>query len=121
MIKNVLLCCFVSARMSGVVIEQNFFLLRQLFSFTFWLKQQSLIQIIDVLHPGRAGVARTELKEKLAKMFKVKDTNTIILFGFQIGKKKKSFFFFCYCRLASFFFLDCLFFKILNINKLLNY
>eukprot|EP00019_Armaparvus_languidus_P010596 CAMPEP_0168586786 /NCGR_PEP_ID=MMETSP0420-20121227/4489_1 /TAXON_ID=498008 /ORGANISM="Pessonella sp." /LENGTH=126 /DNA_ID=CAMNT_0008621939 /DNA_START=27 /DNA_END=407 /DNA_ORIENTATION=- len=41
--------------------------------------------IIDVLHPGRAGVPRSELKEKLAKMFKVKDTNSIILFGFQMA------------------------------------
>ena len=28
-------------------------------------------QVIDVIHPGRASVAKSELKEKLAKLYKV--------------------------------------------------
>ena len=39
--------------------------------------------VIDVIHPGRANVAKAELQEKLAEMFKVKDVNTCILFGFK--------------------------------------
>nr|DAD25371.1 TPA_asm: hypothetical protein HUJ06_026835 [Nelumbo nucifera] len=31
--------------------------------------------IIDVLHPGRANVSKAELKEKLARMYEVKDPN----------------------------------------------
>ncbi|KAG6438312.1 hypothetical protein SASPL_103249 [Salvia splendens] len=36
--------------------------------------------IIDVLHPGRANA---ELKEKLARMYEVKDTNAIFVFKFR--------------------------------------
>ncbi|XP_024391275.1 small ribosomal subunit protein eS24z [Physcomitrium patens] len=39
--------------------------------------------IIDVLHPGRANVSRTELKEKLAKLYEVRDPQTIFVFGFR--------------------------------------
>jgi len=39
--------------------------------------------IVDVLHPGRAGVSKKELKEKLSKMYKVDDPNTIFLYHFK--------------------------------------
>lgn len=35
------------------------------------------MQVIDVLHPGRASVPKAELKEKLAKMYKVSDEKCI--------------------------------------------
>ncbi|XP_024371219.1 small ribosomal subunit protein eS24z [Physcomitrium patens] len=39
--------------------------------------------IIDVLHPGRANVSKAELKEKLAKVYEVRDPQTIFVFGFR--------------------------------------
>ncbi|KAH7686361.1 Ribosomal protein S24e protein [Dioscorea alata] len=36
--------------------------------------------IIDVLHPGRANVSKVELKEKLVKVYEVKDENSIFIF-----------------------------------------
>ncbi|XP_024390000.1 small ribosomal subunit protein eS24z [Physcomitrium patens] len=39
--------------------------------------------IIDVLHPGRANVSKAELKEKLAKLYEVRDPQTIFVFGFR--------------------------------------
>merc|ERR1712134_109093 len=39
--------------------------------------------VIDVLHPGRPNVSKTELKEKLGKMYNVTDLDSIILFGFR--------------------------------------
>ncbi|KAK9829988.1 hypothetical protein WJX72_009068 [[Myrmecia] bisecta] len=39
--------------------------------------------IIDVLHPGRPNVPKAELKEKLAKMYDVRDANQIFVFGFR--------------------------------------
>lgn len=36
-----------------------------------------------MIHPGRANVARAELQEKVAEMYKVKDANCVILFGFR--------------------------------------
>jgi small subunit ribosomal protein S24e len=39
--------------------------------------------IIDVYHPNRANVPKSELKEQIAKMFKVNDTKTIFVFGFR--------------------------------------
>ncbi|KAJ8547535.1 hypothetical protein K7X08_011121 [Anisodus acutangulus] len=39
--------------------------------------------IIDVLHPGRANVSKAELKEKLARMYEVKDPNAIFVFKFR--------------------------------------
>ena len=38
--------------------------------------------IIDVLHPGRANVAKKELQEVIGGMFKV-DSKLVILFGFR--------------------------------------
>ncbi|KAL6978538.1 ribosomal protein S24A [Sarracenia purpurea var. burkii] len=39
--------------------------------------------IIDVLHPGRPNVSKAELKEKLARMYDVKDPNAIFVFKFR--------------------------------------
>merc|ERR1712127_1031097 len=41
------------------------------------------LQVIDVLHPGRANVGKSELKEKLAKMYNCKDEQCIFLFQFK--------------------------------------
>ncbi|KAK3232120.1 hypothetical protein Dsin_004001 [Dipteronia sinensis] len=38
--------------------------------------------VIDVLHPGRANVSKAELKEKLGKMYDVKNESSIFLFKF---------------------------------------
>ena len=40
-------------------------------------------QILDVLHPGLANVSKEALKEKVAKMYDVRDGNLIFLFGFK--------------------------------------
>ncbi|KAI3682705.1 hypothetical protein L1987_82882 [Smallanthus sonchifolius] len=39
--------------------------------------------VIDVLHPGRPNVSKAELKEKLARMYEVKDPNSIFVFKFR--------------------------------------
>ncbi|KAL4572037.1 hypothetical protein LXL04_018805 [Taraxacum kok-saghyz] len=39
--------------------------------------------VIDVLHPGRPNVSKAELKEKLARMYEVKDPNGIFVFKFR--------------------------------------
>ncbi|KAL8142097.1 hypothetical protein V2J09_015129 [Rumex salicifolius] len=39
--------------------------------------------VIDVLHPGRANVSKAELKEKLSRMYEVKDPNSIFVFKFR--------------------------------------
>eukprot|EP01038_Epipyxis_sp_PR26KG_P009783 gene9783-13161_t len=39
--------------------------------------------VVEVVHPGRANVSKTELQEKLGTLFKVNDVNTIFLFGFR--------------------------------------
>ena len=38
-------------------------------------------QITDVIHPGRANVSKTELQERLAKMYDVKDEKCVFVFG----------------------------------------
>jgi small subunit ribosomal protein S24e len=38
--------------------------------------------VVDVLHPGRAPVSRSELSEKLGKLYKV-DKARVIPFGFR--------------------------------------
>lgn len=40
------------------------------------------VQIVDVLHPGKASVKKTEIREKLAKMFKVLP-DVVFVFGFR--------------------------------------
>merc|ERR1711862_831632 len=39
--------------------------------------------IIDVIHQGRPNVSQAELKEKIGKMYKVKDAQAVFLFGFK--------------------------------------
>ena len=39
--------------------------------------------VVDVIHPDRPNVPKSELQELLAKAHKVKDTNLISLFGFR--------------------------------------
>lgn len=42
-----------------------------------------MTQVIDVLHPGRANVPKAEIREKLTKMYDVRDINNIFVFGFR--------------------------------------
>ncbi|CAI5733920.1 unnamed protein product [Peronospora destructor] len=48
--------------------------------------------VVEVLHPGRPNVPKAELQEKISKMYKVKDPNTVFLHGFrtQFGGGKSS-------------------------------
>ena len=39
--------------------------------------------IVDVLHPGLANVSKETLKEKIQKMYDVREANCIYLFGFK--------------------------------------
>ena len=39
--------------------------------------------VLDVIHPNMANVAKKDLAQKLAGMFRVKDTQCIQLFGFK--------------------------------------
>ena len=41
--------------------------------------------LIEVVHPGLAGVSKADLKEKLAKMYKVTDPSCILLYGFKVA------------------------------------
>ena len=41
--------------------------------------------LIEVVHPGLAGVSKNDLKEKLAKMYKVADPSCILLYGFKVA------------------------------------
>ena len=41
------------------------------------------LQVLDVIHPGRANVPKAELKKHIATMFKVEDEATIMIFGFK--------------------------------------
>ena len=38
--------------------------------------------VVDVLHPGKANVSKTEISEKLAKIYKA-DAKNVITFGFR--------------------------------------
>ena len=40
---------------------------------------------MSVLHPGKATVKKTEIREKLAKMYKVQDNSCCLLFGFKVA------------------------------------
>lgn len=42
-------------------------------------------QVVDVIHPGRPPVSKADLRENLAKLYKVKDSKCIVLFGFKTG------------------------------------
>ena len=41
--------------------------------------------LVEVIHPGLAGVSKKDLKEKLAKMYKVTDPSCILLYGFKVA------------------------------------
>ena len=49
-----------------------------------WSRKQLTLkvaaQVIDVIHPGRASVPKTELKEKLSKMYKVRALSSMLEF-----------------------------------------
>jgi len=39
--------------------------------------------IVDVIHPNRPNVPKDELRKRIAKMYKLSDPNTVILYGFK--------------------------------------
>ncbi|KAM0858216.1 hypothetical protein ACQ4PT_047965 [Festuca glaucescens] len=39
--------------------------------------------VLEVIHPGRANVSKADLKDKLAKIYDVKDSNCIFVFKFR--------------------------------------
>jgi small subunit ribosomal protein S24e len=39
--------------------------------------------VVDVFHQGRANVPKKELKDEIARLFKVQDAETVVLFGFK--------------------------------------
>merc|ERR1712054_567423 len=41
--------------------------------------------LVEVVHPGLAGISKTDLKEKLAKMYTVPDPSCILLYGFKVA------------------------------------
>merc|ERR1712048_20861 len=41
--------------------------------------------VVEVIHPGLAGVSKKDLQEKLAKMYKVADPSCILLYGFKVA------------------------------------
>ena len=41
-----------------------------------------VLQVVDVLHPGKATVPKTEIREKLAKMYKT-TPDVVFVFGFR--------------------------------------
>ncbi|KAK8793402.1 hypothetical protein WA158_004761 [Blastocystis sp. Blastoise] len=56
------------------------------------LKRRQMV--VEVLHPNVASVSKEDIKKHIAKMYKVKDSKSIILFGFQVafgGGKSKGF------------------------------
>lgn len=62
---------FISAAMKKF---QDLYFINHIFS--------SLLQVVDVLHSGKPSVKKTDIREKLSKMFKSKPEN-IFAFGFQ--------------------------------------
>jgi len=41
--------------------------------------------VVEVIHPGLAGVSKKDLKEKIASMYKVSDPSCILLYGFKVA------------------------------------
>ncbi|KAJ8870104.1 hypothetical protein PR048_029116 [Dryococelus australis] len=41
-----------------------------------------LVQVVDVLHPGQPSVKKTEIREKLGKMYKIAP-DLVFVFGFR--------------------------------------
>ena len=46
------------------------------------MNRSRCFQVVDVLHPGRATVPKTEVREKLARMYKT-TPDVIFCFGFR--------------------------------------
>jgi small subunit ribosomal protein S24e len=40
--------------------------------------------VVEVLHPGAASVSKKDIREKLAKMFKVKEMEAVVPYGFKV-------------------------------------
>ncbi len=47
-----------------------------------YIISMSSLQVVDVLHPGKATVPKTEIREKLAKMYKT-TPDVVFVFGFR--------------------------------------
>jgi len=50
--------------------------------------------VVDIHHPGRAGVSKAELKEHISKMFKVKEADAVVVFNMKVmfgGGKSQAF------------------------------
>ena len=58
---------------------------------------------MDVIHPGKSNVSKTDLKKNIAQMYKVQDEQTIFLYGFktQFGGGKSTGFGLIYDTIAS--------------------
>jgi len=41
--------------------------------------------VVEVIHPGLAGVSKKDLKDKLTTMYKVSDPSCILLYGFKVA------------------------------------
>jgi len=41
--------------------------------------------VVEVIHPGLAGVSKSDLKEKIAKMYKVQDASCVLMYGFKVA------------------------------------
>jgi len=39
--------------------------------------------IVDVIHQGKPVLPKTEIRERLAKLYKVQDPQTVVVFGFE--------------------------------------
>lgn len=61
------------------------------------------LQIVDVYHHGRANVPKAEITQKISKMYKVNDPQTVVLFGFrtQFGGGKSTGFCLIYDNLQA--------------------
>ncbi|XP_052192650.1 LOW QUALITY PROTEIN: 40S ribosomal protein S24-1 [Diospyros lotus] len=62
----------------AVTIRTRKFMTNRLLS-----RKQFFVLVIDVLLPGRPNVSKVELKENLARMYEVKDPNSIFVFKFR--------------------------------------
>jgi len=49
---------------------------------TSFIKKNVFFQVVDILHPGKANIPKTEVREKLAKMYKT-TADVIFCFGFK--------------------------------------
>lgn len=49
---------------------------------SYFFKLFLYFQVVDVLHPGRASVPKTEIREKVARMYKT-TSDVVFTFGFR--------------------------------------